>query len=119
MLDTYNRNEIINRCGDIEYSSILVKSNHAEGLDWNYFIAKYIDRDLHEKLLAVSETEVFDVKDYLDIMTVLGLIHSGYFYTAKMLLLQSMDKLKEHNTIYSIAQWLVGVLTEADDIKKD
>lgn len=76
------------------------------GLDWNYAIAPRIDRDLHEKLLAVTAAEA------LPFAQVLPLISSGYFDTAKGIV-ESFTS--ENEILNGIKEWLVGALEEADE----
>ena len=76
------------------------------GLDWNYFIASRIDRDLHERLLSFTASEM------LPFASILPLIRSGYFDTAKSLVEASTVP----EVIEETRQWLVGALTEATDI---
>lgn len=97
----YSRNDYLN--SDICWRQSVALSN--TGLDWNYYIAKQIDRDLHERLLDFSSSDV------IQFLNILPLISSGYFYTAKQLVMaadvdESLTKLK---------QWLINSLTEADD----
>lgn len=75
------------------------------GLDWNYAIARRIDRDLHERLLAFSAEQMLPFKDLLP------LISSGYFYTARTLA-QAADVPDE---LRETRDWLVSALTEGDD----
>lgn len=76
------------------------------GLDWNYFIASRIDRDLHERLLAFPASEV------LPFASILPLIRSGYLATAKSLVESSTVS----SDLEETKQWLVATLDEADDI---
>lgn len=79
------------------------------GLDWNYAIAEKIDRDLHEKLLT------FDNSSLIQFSTVLTLVRSGYFWTARTVIadIQLSTELEEVKT------WLVSALTEADDTQEN
>lgn len=90
----------------------LLLSKH--GLDWNYFIAPFIDRDLHEKLLCVTQEEMTPIASV--ITGILSLIRSGYFYTAKLQILQA--DVSYSNKLAEIKTWLVQVLTEADDTQE-
>lgn len=83
-------------------------------LDWNYFIAPYIDRDLHEKLLNVTQEEMTPIASA--ITGILSLIRSGYFYTAKLQILQA--DVSYSSKLTEIKAWLVQVLTEADDTQE-
>lgn len=76
------------------------------GLDWNYAIAKRIDRDLHERLLP------FDSSLLLDFAPVLPLISSGYFHTARGII----DGLTvENEELEEVRKWLIDALEEADE----
>ena len=76
------------------------------GLDWNYAIAKRIDRDLHERLLP------FDSSLLLDFAPVLPLISSGYFHTARGII----DGLTvENEELEEVRKWLIDALVEADE----
>ena len=76
------------------------------GLDWNYAIAKRIDRDLHKRLLP------FDSSLLLDFSPVLPLISSGYFHTARGII----DGLTvENKELDEVRKWLIGALEEADE----
>lgn len=76
------------------------------GLDWNYAIAKRIDRDLHERLLP------FDSSLLLDFAPVLPLISSGYFHTARGII----DGLTvENEELDEVRKWLIDALEEADE----
>jgi hypothetical protein len=86
-------------------------AHHLSGLDWNYLIAPYLDRDLHEKLLEVTQT---DVQPIAAVLTgILSLIRSGYFYTAKLQVAQLDVTYSEK--LVAIKTWLLQALTEADD----
>lgn len=79
------------------------------GLDWNYAIAPKIDRDLHERLLAVTAEQA------LPFAEILPLIASGYFDTARGI----VDAwTTEDPTLSGIKEWLVGALSEADECPK-
>lgn len=86
-------------------------SHELSGLDWNYLIAPYIDRDLHEKLLAVT---LKDMQPLINEITgILTLIRSGYFYTATLILTQLDVSYSEK--LSEIKVWLLKTLKEADD----
>lgn len=76
------------------------------GLDWNYRIATKIDRDLHERLLAFTASEM------LPFASILPLIRSGYFDTARTLVEASTVT----EDLAETKQWLIDALTEATDI---
>lgn len=76
------------------------------GLDWNYFIAKYIDRDLHEKLLP------FDSSLLMDFVPILTLLQSGYFETC----IKILEQINLSGELAEVKQWLINTLIEADDI---
>lgn len=88
--------------------------SNARGLDWNYFIAPFIDHDLHEKLLEVTQEEISQIVSVLT--EILSLIRSGYFYTAKLQILQ-VD-VSYSSKLTEIKTWLVQVLTDADDTQE-
>ena len=78
-----------------------------EGLNWNYIIAPVIDRDLHERLLEVSATDV------LQFGQLLPLICSGYFGTA----LDILNTIELTDTkLIEIKEWLINALTEAREV---
>lgn len=85
------------------------------GLDWNYKVAPYIDRDLHERLLKVTQQEMLPIID--KVPSILSLIRSGYFYTASVAL-QSLD-LTYSSRLSEIKTWLLNTLSEADDTQGD
>ena len=97
-----------------EYYNVYQAAFNLNGLDWNYFIAPYLDRDLHEKLLAVTQQEMAPI--ITQVTMILSLIRSGYFYTATVILAQldvsSSAKLTEIKT------WLLTSLHEADDTEE-
>lgn len=113
MLTCYNRKKIANNENNefVTNYELYDTSNRISGLDWNYKIATYLDRDLHEKLLDVSQEEMTPIIG--TVTQVLSLIRSGYFYTATLILaaldVSSSEKLTE------LKSWLVTSLTEADD----
>lgn len=78
-----------------------------EGLDWNYAIAPVIDRDLHERLIAISSEKV------LPFIQLLPLISSGYFDTAIEILEQTDTTDAE---LIILKNWLISVLTEAREV---
>ena len=99
----YSRKEYLN-------STECKKQNLArdnKGLDWNYAIAPRIDRDLHEKLLAVSSSEV------LPFIQLLPLIRSGYFGTALEIL---EGIIPETDTLAVLKSWAIDALTEAREV---
>lgn len=77
------------------------------GLDWNYVIAPVIDRDLHERLLEISASEV------LPFLQLLPLISSGYFGTA-IEILEQTDSTNEE--LLKLKNWLIETLTEAREV---
>lgn len=79
--------------------------NH-EGLDWNYAIAPILDRDLHEKLLP------FDSSILIGFVSILPLISSGYFETAK----NQISAIACDESLAAVQAWLIQALDEADDI---
>lgn len=79
------------------------------GLDWNYVIAEKIDRDLHEKLLA------FNNANLLQFSTILSLIRSGYFWTARTV----MADINLSTELNEVKTWLISALTEADDTQEN
>ena len=118
MLICYNREKISQNYQDfyfVNYSDLYQTANKLSGLDWNYKIAPYLDRDLHEKLLSVTQQEMAPIIETVTI--ILSLIRSGYFYTASVVLSQldvsSSIKLTEIKT------WLLKSLLEADDTEED
>lgn len=114
MLISYNRNKIKNNYNDAyfsQYNELFEAANHISGLDWNYKIAPYIDRDLHEKLLSVTQQEMSSI---IEVVTmVLSLIRSGYFYTATAIL-NTLD-VSYSIKLTEIKDWLLISLLEADD----
>ena len=89
MLISYNKEKIAQNYNDAffsKYYNLYNSANHISGLDWNYLIAPYIDRDLHEKLLAVTLKDMQPIIN--EITGLLSLIRSGYFYTASLILSQ-------------------------------
>lgn len=116
MLYSYNRIQIASGEHDINITNYNVfnAAHNISGLDWNYFIAPYLDRDLHEKLLEVTQQEIAPI--ITQVTMILSLIRSGYFYTATVILSQldvsSSAKLTEIKT------WLLKSLLEADDTEE-
>ena len=90
-------------------------SHNLSGLDWNYCVAPFIDRDLHEKLLNVIQKEMAPI--ITTVTMILSLIRSGYFYTAS-LLVQQLD-VSSSATLTEIKAWLLKTLIEADDTEED
>lgn len=116
MFASYNK-ETISKTQDsfaLIYNDIYKASFVLNGLDWNYAIAPYLDRDLHEKLLDVTQQEMAPI--ITTVTMILSLIRSGYFYTASVVLSQldvsSSAKLTE------IKAWLLNSLLEADDTEE-
>lgn len=99
----YSRNEYLNSTDCRK--QCLARNN--EGLDWNYAIAKAVDRDLHEKLLNIDSAEV------LPFIQVLPLVNSGYFCTA-------IDYIKNQECsdekLNEVKNWLISSLTEANEV---
>lgn len=111
-IDTYDKDVI--KTNSLYDNEFWIPANKLSGLDWNYFIAKYIDRDLHEKLLNVSVTEMKSIMT--TIVDILSLIRSGYFYTAS-LYVQQIDTTNSEK-LTEIKEWLLKTLTEADDTQE-
>lgn len=106
MLANYSRTYFVsNRDFLPEEAALASVAASLSGLDWNYTIARHIDRDLHERLLS------FDASLLSGFVIVLPLISSGYFYTAKTIVAAAAidESLEETRT------WLVSALAEADD----
>jgi len=89
------------------FKQSLARAN--SGLDWNYVIAEKIDRDLHEKLLN------FDSTNLIQFSTIITLIRSGYFWTAKI----ALADIKLNTELEAVKTWLVSALTEADDTQEN
>ena len=98
----YKRNEYLESTDCVKQS--LAREN--SGLDWNYAIAKRIDRDLHERLLP------FDSSMLLDFAPVLPLISSGYFNTARGII-ETLNV--ENENLNEVKEWLLQTLEEADE----
>ena len=114
MLISYNKEKIgqnYNTAFFAKHYDLYNAANHISGLDWNYLIAPYLDRDLHEKLLAVTLTDMQPI--ITEITGILSLIRSGYFYTASLILSQ-LD-VSYSTTLSEIKVWLLKSLKEADD----
>lgn len=75
------------------------------GLDWNYAIARKIDRDLHERLLDFTPAQL------LKFASILPLISSGYFDTARQL----VEKTEVDTDLAEVKQWLIDTLSDADE----
>lgn len=116
MFTSYNK-ETISKTQDsfaLKYNDIYKASFVLNGLDWNYAIAPYLDRDLHEKLLEVTQTEMAPIIE--TVTMVLSLIRSGYFYTASVIL-NRLDVSKS-SKLTEIKAWLLKSLLEADDTEE-
>ena len=116
MFASYNK-ETISKTQDsfaLIYNDIYKASFVLKGLDWNYAIAPYLDRDLHEKLLEVTQAEMAPIIE--TVTMVLSLIRSGYFYTATVIL-NRLDVSKS-SKLTEIKAWLLKSLIEADDTEE-
>lgn len=116
MFASYNK-ETISKTQDsfaLIYSDIYKASFVLKGLDWNYAIAPYLDRDLHEKLLDVTQQEMAPI--ITTVTMILSLIRSGYFYTASVVLSQ-LD-VSQSQKLTDIKTWLFTSLLEADDTEE-
>lgn len=116
MFASYNK-ETISKTQDsfsLEYNDIYKASFVLNGLDWNYKIAPYLDRDLHEKLLEVTQYEMAPIIE--TVTMILSLIRSGYFYTATVIL-NKLDVSKS-TKLTEIKSWLMKSLIEADDTEE-
>lgn len=114
MLISYNKAKIAQNYQDFyfsAYNELYQYAHTKQGLDWNYIIAPYLDRDLHEKLLTVTQQEMMPI--ITTVPSILSLIRSGYFYTAKLMVAQ-LD-VSSSKTLTEIKAWLLQALTEADD----
>lgn len=111
MLFSYNKKAILETFNTECDASIIYAAQNKSGLDWNYAIAPYIDRDLHEKLLEVTQQEMAPI--ITTVTMILSLIRSGYFYTASVVLAQ-LDVSKSKK-LTAIKAWLLQSLIEADD----
>lgn len=114
MLISYNKEKIAQNYNNAffsKYYNLYNSANHISGLDWNYKIAPYLDRDLHEKLLSVTQQDMLPIIEVVP--SILSLIRSGYFYTAS-LMVQNLD-VSHSETLINIKTWLIKSLLEADD----
>ena len=117
MLICYDKNKIAQNYQDFffgAYYDLYNSANHISGLDWNYKIAPYLDRDLHEKLLEVTQYEMAPIIE--TVTMILSLIRSGYFYTATVIL-NKLDVSKS-TKLTEIKTWLMKSLIEADDTEE-
>lgn len=111
MLFSYNKKAILETSNIECDASIIYAAQNKSGLDWNYAIAPYLDRDLHEKLLEITQQEMAPI--ITTVTMILSLIRSGYFYTASVVLAQ-LDVSKSKK-LTAIKTWLLQSLAEADD----
>lgn len=116
MLVSYNRIKIAKNENNVFATNyeLYDAANHISGLDWNYKIAPYLDRDLHEKLLTVTQLEMAPIIE--TVTMILSLIRSGYFYTATVIL-NKLDVSKS-SKLTEIKTWLLKSLLEADDTEE-
>lgn len=117
MLISYNKNKIACNYQNFyfsEYCELYNIANNTSGLDWNYKIAVYLDRDLHEKLLTVTQQEMAPI--ITTVTMILSLIRSGYFYTASVVL--SQVDVSQNEKLTEIKNWLLKSLAEADDTQE-
>lgn len=116
MFKSYNKNIIQtgNACSPLEFNELYKSSFNLNGLDWNYAIAPYLDRDLHEKLLEVTQQEMAPIIE--TVTMILSLIRSGYFYTATVIL-NKLD-VTYSSKLTEIKTWLLKSLLEADDTEE-
>lgn len=117
MLISYNKNKIASNYQNFyfsEYCELYNAANIMSGLDWNYKIAVYLDRDLHEKLLTVTQQEMAPI--ITAVTMILSLIRSGYFYTASVVL--SQVDVSQNEKLTEIKNWLLKSLAEADDTQE-
>ena len=117
MLISYNKEKIsqnYNNAFFAQYYDLYNTANHISGLDWNYYIAPYLDRDLHEKLLEVTQQEMAPIIE--TVTMILSLIRSGYFYTATVIL-NKLD-VTYSSKLTEIKSWLLQSLLEADDTEE-
>jgi hypothetical protein len=117
MLITYNKEKISkndNNAFFAEYYDLFIDSSRISGLDWNYRIAPYLDRDLHEQLLNVTQADMLPIINVVP--SILSLIRSGYFYTAS-LMVQQLD-VSHSKKLINIKNWLLKSLIEADDTEE-
>lgn len=111
MLFSYNKKAILETSNIECDASIIYAAQNKSGLDWNYAIAPCLDRDLHEKLLEITQQEMAPI--ITTVTMILSLIRSGYFYTASVVLAQ-LDVSKSKK-LTAIKTWLLQSLDEADD----
>lgn len=117
MLVTYNKEKISQNYNNAffgAYYDLFNSASHISGLDWNYKIAPYLDRDLHEKLLEVTQSDMLPIINVVP--SILSLIRSGYFYTAS-LMVQQLD-VSHSKKLINIKNWLLKSLIEADDTEE-
>lgn len=116
MFASYNKTTISKTQGSFSliHNDIYKASFVLKGLDWNYAIAPYLDRDLHEKLLEVTQQEMAPI--IATVTMILSLIRSGYFYTASVILSQ-LD-VSQSQKLTEIKTWLLKSLLEADDTEE-
>ena len=116
MFTSYNKKVISSgkACSPLTFNEIYHASFELSGLDWNYKIAPYLDRDLHEKLLEVSQQEMAPIIE--TVTMILSLIRSGYFYTATVIL-NKLD-VSYSQKLTQIKTWLLKSLIEADDTEE-
>ena len=109
-MNNYNR-KLIAESDTFENFIVYQKAHEISGLDWNYFIAQYLSKDLHVKFLPV---DAYAVKDILpDLSHILTYISNGYFTLAAVMASSLPDTLPAE--IIEIRDWLVTKLAEADD----
>ena len=116
MFTSYNK-ETISKTQDsfaLKYNDIYKASFVLNGLAWHYAIAPYLARDLHEKLLEVTQTEMAPIIE--TVTMILSLIRSGYFYTATVIL-NRLD-VSNSSKLTEIKAWLLKSLLEADDTEE-
>lgn len=116
MFLSYNRKDISEgKAGFTQEKTAIYEASFViKGLDWNYKIAPYIDRDLHEKLLEVTQQEMAPIIE--TVTMILSLIRSGYFYTATVIL-NRLD-VSYSTKLTEIKTWLLKSLLEADDTEE-
>ena len=116
MFLSYNKEDISKGLAGFtqEKTDIYEASFVLNGLDWNYKIAPYLDRDLHEKLLEVTQQEMAPIIE--TVTMILSLIRSGYFYTASVIL-NRLD-VTYSSKLTEIKVWLLKSLLEADDTEE-
>lgn len=117
MLISYNRTKISQNYQEFyfsAYNELYQYAQNKQGLDWNYIIAPYLDRDIHEKLLEVTQQEMAQIIE--TVTMILSLIRSGYFYTASVIL-NNLD-VSNSSKLTEIKTWLMKSLLEADDTEE-